>query len=166
MNDIISHRRRQWFYECGQLGIDEENQRVIADRIIPDNHPQKCDADGQVSRRLLFSETKLWNQAIKYLNDLQQKAPKSRKDHRRRGRSQRPAGVTSSQLSYLRHMARELGWDDRGEDDMDFRLGRYANRILRDAPRVERNIEWLSSSQASKIIQGLKSMVTSYQSHS
>jgi len=64
MHEIAETYRRRWFAYCRSLGLDEEAQRAIADEVIPNVTPGKFDRDGQVSRKSLFSNSRLFNQAM------------------------------------------------------------------------------------------------------
>src|SRR3990167_381076 len=154
--DQIADRRRTWFGWCQELGLDEDAQRTIAARFIPENHPLRFGPDGDVSRRALFADSRIFAAAHKYLNSLSQQR---RHGHRRRDGGN-PSVASKRQIKYAFILGRELGWSLGGDDDLRYRLSRWAARMTGDgAPRIAVWIENLSAAQMSKVIRGLRALL-------
>lgn len=163
--ELMTARRKSWYSRCHSLGIDDDNQRLIADNIIPDYYRGKYSADRQVSRKLLFTVNKLWHQADAYLRQLEG----GRKHDHKRLDGTKSKRISKPQLDLIRIIGRQLGWDrpddinPGGADHMEYRLQKYAARICKDnSPNAARLLNTLSSKQASDVIRGLNSMRKRY----
>ena len=154
-SSLPAHRRRIWFASCKELGLSDDDQQAIAAGVIPEKYPGKFKSDGSVSRQPLFENNRLWLKANAHLKRLRGKRVKS---HRRHDGS-RSVSATSRQLVYARDLARQLGWGVNGEDELDYRLGRFAARQLGDGKGSVRMLSHCTASDLHKIIEGLKSML-------
>jgi len=144
---------------CGQLSIGDDDQAVIADRFIPDNCPTKFKKDGEVSRKALFTHPRYWHYAYEYLRSIE----KSRRRSHKRIDGSKSKKVSTRQQNEIFRLARQLGWDSSGEDDLKFRIMRFAARQTGTSDRrTVHPINMMTSVQASKVIQGLISQVNRF----
>ena len=147
-------RRRHLFYGvCNELGLTYEDQRSIAEGIIPKRYPGRINKTGEISRKPLFENPRYFAKAMDHLNKL--KAGR-RKFHRRLDGSQ-SENKSGSQLSYIKSLARRLHWDEHGEDDLTYRLERFAARLTGSrSENAVRDLGTLTAKEASNIILALK----------
>ena len=157
--DVISARRRCWHSLCSQLGIDDDTQRLIASSIIPESDKSKYGADGVVSRKPLFNNLTYWLQASSHLRRLTRARAKL---HRRRDGSTGLKNATRAQINYALSLARKIGWDSTGEDDLHHRIERFASRQLNRQSEYIVPISFWSTSDARKIIDALKQMAARF----
>jgi len=159
LQSLIDYRRRVFFYRCNELGIDEIQQRKIADSIIPDNYPGKFTDNGEVSRKPIFTNARFANRAVKHLEGIRQYRSKS---HRRTDGT-KSRKVSKRQFEYVLNLGRKLGWNEHGEEDMKVRIGKFASsRVFNDSPQTIRMLEAMSSKQMSDLIRGMKALVNYY----
>ena len=146
-------RRRTWFAMCRTLGIQEIDQKAIADRFIPDSEPDKFNDDGEISRKPLFRNTRYWSAAFNHLKSIEN----TRKRNHKRLDGSSGDKATLRQLNCARTLARKLGWNENGEDDLTFRLGRFAAHQIGDtSPNAIAVLKWLTPKQLSDVIIGLQ----------
>jgi hypothetical protein len=156
LKDAIATRRRTWFRMCDQLGISAENQAVIADACIPESCSTKYNQNGEVSRKALFENPQYWSYAFDHLRKIESSRRKSKK----RIDGSKSKKASARQKAEIFRLARELGWDSGGDDNLEFRVMRFAARQTGTGdPRTVHPLNFLTSSQASKVIQGLKVQV-------
>jgi hypothetical protein len=138
------------------LGLSEEDQRSIADGLISNYRRGKYSPDGDVSRKLIFSDNKFWNRANDYLR---------KTEGRRRQSHKRLDGTTSDkatarQRSYIFTLARRLHWDEYGDDDLETRLEQFSARLTGSKSKnAVRSLSTLTAKEARNIILALKKMV-------
>lgn len=157
-SDVIEQRRRRWFGYCRELGLNDSLQRDIADSIIPDDYPGKFTDNGEVSRKPLFESAKQFNQAVLRLLTMFHYRQKSH----RRTNGKKSHFASARQLDYIRELARRLKWNEYGEENMIYRLERFAaiKTSSRAKPRnAIRSLNTLTGRQASNIIRALKAMI-------
>ena len=156
MNDTINQRRRTWFATCKTLGLTEDDQLAIAESFIPENCPIKYKPDGAVSRRAIFERVTVWNSAYGHLSKMQ----KNRQRNHQRPDGSKGGRATKAQINYAIGLARTLGWAAQGDDLLMFRLAKFSARQCGLKPEARAcPLEWLSASQISLVIEGLKKMV-------
>jgi hypothetical protein len=148
---IIAARRRCFFSVCNARALDNDTQMLIADRFIPEDHPDRWDkSTGALSRKAIFSDGRIFFEVMQHLSPDQKSV---RKD------LHAPDDLASrSMYGQAFKLARRLGWDERGDDDLRFRLQKFASRQLSNSSGIIFLFEALTSSQLSKVIEGLKAM--------
>ena len=158
-DEIIPIRRKLFFGLCRELGLSSDDQRAIADGIIPVRYPGRIGPDGEISRKALFENPRYFDKAIQHLNSL--KAGRRQK-HQKLDRN--PAGdfASKQQLYYINKLAVGLGWNREGEDDMITRLERFAARLTGSKSKNSyRNLSSLTPKEASNLIIALKNFKSS-----
>lgn len=136
------------------LGIDEDTQRVIADELIPDNTRGKIRPDGEVSRIPIFTVRKIWDAANKHLQSLE----RVRRESHRRMDGTKSGQASRAQLKLIYDVARQLGWDEKGEDSLKDRLIGFTDRFTRKRSKPVTDLSNLSSREARNMIQALITM--------
>lgn len=155
-SELISARRRSWFSRCNQLGLSEEDQRSIADGLIPNQRRGKYNPDSEVSRKLIFSDNKIWNRA----NDYLRKTEGRRRQSHKRLDGTKSDKATARQRSYIFILARRLHWDEYGDDDLETRLERFSAKMTGSKSKnAVRNLGTLTAKEARNIILALRQMV-------
>lgn len=163
--DEQSNRRTIFFAIVQRLGLSEDEQLAIAASFIPENCPGKYKPDGSVSRKPIFRYMHVWIKVHRHLANLDKQADKKQRSASRRKRQDgKSPGDTASQaqLNFAHDLARTLGWDEHGDEDMHLRICQFAGRQL--GYKSPANIEWISSTQMRLVIEGLKSMVRRFKS--
>jgi hypothetical protein len=153
-NPFISVQRRLFFGLCKELGLSDDDQRAIADGIIPIRYPGRIGPDGEISRKALFENPRFFAKAMIHLNKL--KAGRQRGHNKLDGK---PAGnfASKQQLSYIEKLAIGLGWDKEGYEDLTTRLERFAARLTGSkSTNSFRSLSTLTPKEASNIILALK----------
>jgi len=151
---VIAARRRAWFQAARALGLSDEDQRAIVSAHLPQEAEVICTPDGEISRASLFESREGFNSAMEHLANLAAKRLKGKRSYDGRGAGSR---ISAAQIKYVRDLGRRLGWDERGEEDLDYRLQTFAARQCGQGGGV-RLWESLTRRDARKLIDGLKRM--------
>jgi len=135
MNRALTEKRtpeqnRKIWALAGELGFDETLLRDLVQRI-----------SGQRSTSSLTIMQA--NELIEEMNRLSGKQPT------RAANVRRPGMATPEQINKIRSLEKQLGWADDPRRLQGF-MKRFSNGIVR--------LEWLTASQASRLIESLKGM--------
>lgn len=153
-DEMTAVRRHLFFGLCRELGLTDDDQRAVADGIIPVRYPGRIGSDGEISRKALFENPRFFDKAIAHLNRL--KAGRQRTHQKL---DSKPTGdfASKQQINYIYKLAVGLGWNREGDDDMTTRLERFAARLTGSKSKNSyRSLGSLTPKEASNLILALK----------
>lgn len=151
---IEASRRRTWYTLCAELGIDEQSQRVIVARFLPQDASLVPTQNGEVSRNSIFRSDAGFRQAMRYLENL-----KNSRIRKHQARDGNPAEfrISERQLNYMLDLGKVLRWDENGEEDLRFRLQKFCAKMCSQAEGI-RLFDSLTRKDVRVVIEALKSM--------
>jgi len=158
-NEMIAARRKLWFGKCRELGVDENMQRDIADGVIPDKYPGKyTPPDGEISRKLLFTNARCWTAAWERLVKMESVR---RAQHRPVGGTKSNM-ITERQLKFIYDLEKKIAWANGAGDPDLMRLNtqKLAARLTGNpGGKTVRMLKTLRAIEARNLIQAMMKMV-------